>query len=141
MGVNQDRTEAVYLLLLNDKKDRVDAEFVQGYLRCGRGQARRAIQKARLRLAEEGKRVSYATASNGYKVRVDGDADERARSYVTRMQSIITQRINAGIVMAPSADHGKSTKEERFLGQHALADQRQAEADRIRLEAIKELLS
>lgn len=137
MGVNRDRAEAVKQLL---KEWEVTAEFVQERLGCGHGQALRAIKTARFDLAAAGKRCSYANAANDYTVAVEGDAADRTRSYVVRQQSIITQRRNAAHVMAASVDHGHSSKIERTLGLFAMADQQQAEADQIRLEAFKGLL-
>lgn len=137
MGINRDRAEAVKQLL---KEWEVTTEFVQDQLGCGRGQALRAIRSARAGLADDGKRVSYATANNGYTVAVEGNAADRTLSYVARQQSIVTQRRNAAHVMAASVDHGRSSKVERALGLMAMADQQQAEADQIRLEALKGLL-
>lgn len=138
MGANADRAAATMQLLT--EYESVDTEFVAQELGCGHGQAARAIRTARAALASDGQRVSYANANNNYVVAMEGDGLERTRSYVARLRSITTQRTNAAHVMSASVDHGSSSKIERALGRMALADQHQVEADRIRLEALTELL-
>lgn len=139
MSANAERADAVVELLRTRKN--VTAEFVSKTLRCGRGQARRAIRTARFILADEGKRVSYGTRANNYAVTVEGSAIDRTKSYVTRSQGIITQRRNAARVMGPSVDHARSSKSERAIASWALADQMTAEADQIRLDTLKDLLA
>lgn len=139
MGINADRAESVRRLA-NDY-DCIDIGFVAQQLGCGRGQAGRAIRQARHEAAENGERWSYATGANGYMVAYEGDDVDRIRSYTTRLKSIASQRQNAGRVMSASVDHGRSSRLERAVGQMALADQVQAEADLIRLAAFQGLLS
>lgn len=141
MSKNQERADAVVALLIERKNEGVTSDFVQVELGCGRRQALRAMQKARFQLADEGKRVSYAVATNGYTVALEGNGTERTQSYVTRSQAIISQRRNAGRIMAPSVDHGRSSKAERAIANWAMADQMAAEADQIKLDTLKELLS
>lgn len=138
MSANVERAEAVAEFLRVRKN--VTTDFVCKNLRCGRGQARRAIRTARFMLADEGKRLSYATRANDYTVSLEGSGVDRTRSYITRSQTIITQRRNAARVMGPSVDHGSSSKSERAIASWALADQMAAEADQIRLNTLKELL-
>lgn len=138
MGVMHDRALAVQEMLADHPS--LDTETVQVALACGRHQAARAIRQGRELAADEGKRVSYATAANQYQVVQNGSGPERVRSYTSRLQSIATQRMNAGRVMSASVDHGRSSKLERAVTQMALADMKRAEADRIQLQAYRELL-
>jgi len=138
MGAIRERVDKVKELLVDWN---VTTEFVQAEIGCGAGQARRAIRLARIELAEEGKRVSYAVPANGYTVTMEGDGVERTRSYVTRSQSIITQRLNHADVVGPSVDHGRSSKIERAISSFAMADGLAAQADQIRLSTLKELLT
>lgn len=126
---------------LMDRYETIDAAFVAERLGCGHGQAVRAIQRARYMAAEDGKRVSYATARNEYSVALEGDTTDRTDSYMIRQRSIITQRVNAGRVMVASVDHAQSSRLERGVAKLALADATSAQADKLRLEAFQEIAS
>ncbi len=137
MGIHADRAAVVRELA---EEYTITTEFVMDELGCGRGQALRAIRQARADGAEDGERWSYAVGGNQYEVERNGAAPDRVRSYTTRLQSIVSQRKNAGKVMAASVDYGRASKLERAVAQMGMADQVQAEADEIRLRALKELL-
>lgn len=138
-GILKDRARAVYALM--DDYDCVTTEFVQAELGCGRGQALRAIRQARIMHADDGRRVSYATAANGYTVAVEDDAVERTLSYTSRLQSINTQQRNAAHVMSAALDHGSADRLERAVARMAQAAALRAEADTYSLSAFRELVS
>lgn len=138
MSANRDRAEAV-AKLLNDY-EAVDTEFVMKRLRCGRGQAQRAIRQGRALAAHDGFLVSYANPSNAFTVTADGDPVDRDRSWLARLKSINTQKKNAAQVMGAASVRLDASPHDRVLAKLAEAAGKDAEAEKIRLEAIKDLL-
>ena len=139
MSANRDRAEAVARML--QEYEDITADFVAQKLHCGRGQALRAIRQGRMLRAPEGGLVSYANPHNGFKVNEDGDGIDRTRSWLARQKSINTQTRNAAIVMGAAIGRIDATTYERAVAKLAQAREKDAEADSIRLEVIRDLVA
>lgn len=138
MSKHMDRAKAVKKFLT--EYEDLNPEFVAKKLGCGLGQARRAIRQGRLLAADDGYLVSFATPRTGYTVAADGDPEERAASWVSQQRYVNTRMMNNARVMGAAKTRLDASPYERALSKLAKATATQAEAERIRLDAIAELI-
>ena len=138
MGILADRAEAVRAL--DRQYESLTTEFVMRRLGIGRGQALRAIRRARRDGANDGELWAFATAENGYVTGSEGDVNDRVRSWANRQKDTITRQKNSAVVFGAASVRADASQSERVLSQLALAQLKEAEANQIRLDVVRQLL-
>lgn len=118
-SITERRIEQVKALML--RQPRISPDVVVMRLRCSRNQALEAIRQARHELAEDHRAVSYATATTGYTVAVEGDPVERGWSYTTRLQDISTRAKNLAVVLEGAGSSAAASPMDKRLARQASA--------------------